>query len=83
MPPAISTSSASNGGPGSLLIVGHNPMTEDLTIALSGEGDEAARGMLNHGFPTSGLAIVRFPGSLANAAQGTGYLEAFLSPADR
>ncbi|TIM64183.1 MAG: histidine phosphatase family protein, partial [Mesorhizobium sp.] len=38
--------------------------------------------MLNHGFPTSGLAVVRFPGSLANAAQGTGYLEAFLSPAD-
>ncbi|TIQ23988.1 MAG: histidine phosphatase family protein, partial [Mesorhizobium sp.] len=25
-----------NGGPGSLLVIGHNPMTEDLTIALSG-----------------------------------------------
>jgi phosphohistidine phosphatase len=71
-----------NGEPGSLLVVGHNPMTEDLTIALSGDGEEAARGMLNHGFPTSGLAVVRFPGSLAKAAQGTGYLEAFLSPAD-
>ncbi|RWL17797.1 MAG: histidine phosphatase family protein [Mesorhizobium sp.] len=72
----------SNGGPSSLLIIGHNPMTEDLTIALSGDGDEAAMGMLNHGFPTSGLAVVRFPVSLANAAQGTGYLEAFVTPAD-
>ncbi|MGX9119320.1 SixA phosphatase family protein [Mesorhizobium sp. BHbsci] len=72
----------SNGGPSSLLIIGHNPMTEDLTIALSGDGDEAAMGMLNHGFPTSGLAVVRFPASLANAAQGTGYLEGFVTPAD-
>ncbi|RWP51516.1 histidine phosphatase family protein [Mesorhizobium sp.] len=71
-----------NGGPGSLLVIGHNPMTEDLTIALSGDGEEAARGMLNHGFPTAGLAVVRFPGSLADAAQGTGYLEAFLTPVD-
>ena len=38
--------------------------------------------MLNHGFPTSGLAVVRFDGNLADAAQGTGYLEAFLTPAD-
>ncbi|TIX64105.1 MAG: histidine phosphatase family protein, partial [Mesorhizobium sp.] len=69
----------SNGGPSSLLVIGHNPMTEDLTIALSGDGDESARGMLNHGFPTSGLAVVRFDGSLADAAQGTGYLDAFLT----
>jgi phosphohistidine phosphatase len=71
-----------NGGPGSLLLIGHNPMTEDLAMALSGDGDEAARGKLNHGFPTSGLAVVRFVGTLADAAQGTGYLEAFLTPAD-
>jgi phosphohistidine phosphatase len=71
-----------NGGSGSLLVIGHNPMTEDLAIALSGDGDETARGMLNYGFPASGLAVVRFPGSLADAAQGTGYLEAFLTPAD-
>lgn len=71
-----------NGGPGSLLVIGHNPMTEDLAIAVSGDGDETARAMLNHGFPTSGLAIIRFDGDLAKAAQGAGYLEAFLTPAD-
>jgi phosphohistidine phosphatase len=71
-----------NGGAGSLLVIGHNPMTEDLAMAVSGDGDEPARGMLTHGFPTSGLAVVRFDGNLADAAQGTGYLEAFLTPAD-
>jgi len=71
-----------NGGPGSLLVIGHNPMTEDLAMAVSGDGEEAARGMMNHGFPTSGLAVVRFAGALASAAQGNGYLEAFLTPAD-
>ena len=71
-----------NGGTGSLLVIGHNPMTEDLALAVSGDGDETARAMLSHGFPTSGLAVVRFAGDLAKAAQGDGYLEAFLTPAD-
>lgn len=70
-----------NGGPGSLLVIGHNPMTEDLAIAVSGDGDETARALLNHGFPTSGLAVIRFDGNLATAAQGAGHLEAFLTPA--
>ncbi|MER9586048.1 histidine phosphatase family protein [Mesorhizobium sp. M0276] len=71
-----------NGGSGSLLVIGHNPMTEDLAMAISGDGDETARATLNRGFPTSGLAVLRFDGDLAKAAQGTGYLEAFLTPAD-
>ena len=69
-------------GLGALLVIGHNPMTEDLAMAVSGDGDETACGMLNHGFPTSGLAVVRFNGNLADAAPGTGYLEAFLTLAD-
>ncbi|MBZ9967717.1 SixA phosphatase family protein [Mesorhizobium sp. BR1-1-2] len=71
-----------NGGVGSMLLVGHNPMMEDLAMAVSGDGEESARAMLNYGFPTSGLAVVRFSGDLAAAAQGAGYLEAFLTPAD-
>jgi len=71
-----------NGCADQLLVIGHNPMTEDLAMAVSGDGEEAARGMMKHGFPTSGLAVVRFPGKLAEAAQGNGYLEAFLTPAD-
>ncbi|MER9234030.1 histidine phosphatase family protein [Mesorhizobium sp. M0622] len=71
-----------NGGLGPLLVIGHNPMIEDLAMAVSGDGDETARAMLNHGFPTSALAVVRFKGSLEEAAPGAGYLEAFLTPAD-
>ncbi len=71
-----------NGAPGSLLVIGHNPMMEDLAIAVSGAGEDGAREMLNYGFPTSGPAVVRFDTPLSCAEQGAGYLEAFLTPAD-
>ena len=71
-----------NGNSGSVLVIGHNPMTEDLAVAISGDGEQSARATLNSGFPTSGLAVIRFPGSLKEAAPGNGYLEAFVTPAD-
>lgn len=66
---------------GSILLIGHNPMTEDVAIALSGDGQEDARAAMVAGFPTSALAVIRFSGSLAEAAPGKGYLETFLTPA--
>ena len=71
-----------NAAGGSVLVIGHNPMTEDLAVALSGDGDPAARAALNSGFPASGLAVIRFAGGLNSAVPGSGYLEAFLTPAD-
>lgn len=65
-----------------LLLVGHNPMMEDVAFALAGDGDDAAKGWMAAGFPTSGLAVIRFPGPLADAAPGKGYLELFLTPLD-
>lgn len=70
------------GNIGSLLVIGHNPMTEDLAMALAGNGNEEARETMAHGFPTSGLAAIRFDGSLDTAKPGAGYLEAFLTPAN-
>jgi phosphohistidine phosphatase len=67
----------------SLLLIGHNPMMEDLAAAVSGDGDPSARATLNSGFPTSGLAVIVFPGSLKNAAPGKGFLEAFHTPLGR
>jgi phosphohistidine phosphatase len=67
----------------SVLVVGHNPMMEDLGFALSGDGEPTARDMLASGFPASGLAVIRFGGSLAGAEPGKGFLEAFLVPAAR
>lgn len=67
----------------SLLIVGHNPMMEDVAFALSGDGEAEAKSSLAAGFPTSGLAVIGFPGPLCEAAPGKGYLESFLTPLDR
>jgi phosphohistidine phosphatase len=65
-----------------VLLVGHNPMMEDVAEALSGDGDANAKAVLHQGFPTSALAVIRFPGKLSETAPGKGYLEAFLTPAD-
>lgn len=71
-----------NGRHASVLVIGHNPMMEDLTMALAGSGDADALATLGLGFPTSGLAVIRFDGALTHAAPGKGHLEAFLTPAD-
>lgn len=64
----------------SILIIGHNPMIEDLAMAVAGEGDAVAMNSLNSGFPTSGLAVIRFEGGLCSAAPSKGYLESFHAP---
>jgi phosphohistidine phosphatase len=65
-----------------VLLVGHNPMMEDVAEALSGDGDPHARSALHGGFPTSALAVIRFAGKLSEVAPGKGYLEAFITPAE-
>jgi phosphohistidine phosphatase len=71
-----------HGSAGSLLVIGHNPMTEDLAMALASDGDGEAREMLAHGFPTCGLAAIRFDSGLDGVEPGAGYLEEFLVPAN-
>ncbi|MBX3581173.1 MAG: histidine phosphatase family protein [Rhizobiaceae bacterium] len=70
-----------HGRSGSILVVGHNPMMEDLATAVSGDGDPSALALLGLGFPTAGLAVISFRDGLATAKPGSGYLEAFLVPA--
>lgn len=72
-----------NADSGSVLVIGHNPMMEDLAMAVSGDGDPSAKDALSSGFPTSGLAVIAFPGSLKDASPGDGYLEAFHTPPRR
>ncbi|WP_269929884.1 SixA phosphatase family protein [Aminobacter sp. HY435] len=71
-----------HGRHGTVLVIGHNPMMEDLAIAVAGNGEENALHTLHTGFPTSGLAVIRFEGSLSEAQLGQGFLEAFLTPPD-
>ncbi len=70
------------GAERSLLVVGHNPMMEDLATALSRAGDEKALAAVASGFPTCGLAVLRFSTPLPTIRQEDGYLEAFLVPRD-
>jgi phosphohistidine phosphatase len=63
----------------SLMLVGHNPMMEDLADALAGNGEDDARAVLAAGFPKSGLAVISFDGPLSDAQPGKGRLEAFLT----
>lgn len=63
----------------SVMLVGHNPMMEDLAEILSGSGDLAARTVLASGFPKSGLAVIAFDRPISEAAPGMGRLEAFLT----
>jgi phosphohistidine phosphatase len=73
---------AAHGDVEPMLVVGHNPMMEDLAFALSGDGDERARAAVAGGFPAAGLATIRFAESLAEVERGKGYLETFLTPAN-
>lgn len=70
------------GGGGSVLVVGHNPMMEDLAIALSSDGEAQALAAVAHGFPTCGLAVIRFSAPLGEIAQEDGFLEEFVVPRD-
>ena len=63
-----------------VMVIGHNPMLEDLAMAMAGNGEPPAKAALSYGFPTSGLAVIRFERRLAEVEPEQGYLEAFLTP---
>jgi phosphohistidine phosphatase len=66
-----------NAGPAeALLVVGHNPMIEEIATMLVGAGRS---GPMASGFPTAALAVIRFGGPLSSAGAGRGALEAFLT----
>ncbi|MHB2264778.1 SixA phosphatase family protein [Aliihoeflea sp. PC F10.4] len=66
-----------NGG---LMIVGHNPVMEDLVTALVEDAESHEE--LQAGFPTCGLAVVAFGQPFGEITPGTGNLELFLRPSD-
>lgn len=68
------------GADHAVLVVGHNPMMEDLATALSRAGDEGALAAVARGFPTCGLAVLRFSTPLSAIKPEDGYLEAFVIP---
>ncbi|MEL6921708.1 MAG: histidine phosphatase family protein [Pseudomonadota bacterium] len=71
---------ATCGAIGDIMLIGHNPMMEDLAYNLASDGAKDAMETLNMGFRTCGLAIVRFDGEVKDANSQSGYLEAYLVP---
>lgn len=67
-------------GEDALLVIGHNPMMEDLAFALARDGSAEAMESVASGFPTCGLAVLRFSRPLSEIGPRDGYLEDFLSP---
>jgi phosphohistidine phosphatase len=64
-----------------LLLVGHNPGTEDLARRLVGHGDRYAIARLGQKYPTAGLAVIDFEAERwAEIDTRTGRLDRFVTP---
>ncbi len=66
----------------SLLVIGHNPATEELSNILVSRHDKQSIRALMRGFPTCGLAHFEFESTLPKLAWHTGTLTDFIVPSD-
>jgi phosphohistidine phosphatase len=66
----------------SVMLIGHNPGTEDLALTLAGSGDEAARSRMESKYPTAGLASFDIDDSWRDLAPGRARVTAFVIPRD-
>ncbi|MHB0951654.1 MAG: SixA phosphatase family protein [Allorhizobium sp.] len=65
----------------SVMMVGHNPGTQDLALWFAGKGDSDARQKLGEKYPTAGLAVIDFEaGDWHEIAKGAGRLKRFVTP---
>ena len=73
---------AQSGVDGDLMLIGHNPMLEDVAMALARDGDDASLSDLHMGFRTAGLAVIALDRPLTEIEKATGTLNAYLTPAN-
>lgn len=70
----------------SLLLIGHNPGTEQLAIALALQpktpSERGRAESISKKFPTCALAVLEFDGGWRDVKAGTGRLIAFVRPKD-
>ncbi|MBC8717442.1 histidine phosphatase family protein [Ochrobactrum sp. Marseille-Q0166] len=69
-----------NSSSGQLMLIGHNPSIEDLTLALVRDGDPQSISRLEAGFPTAALATITFDYPLSEIARKQGFLTSFPLP---
>lgn len=61
-----------------VMVVGHAPGIPALASMLAeGEGSEQAHDLMSQGFPTSGVAVLRFSGHWSDLAAGVARLDRF------
>jgi phosphohistidine phosphatase len=64
-----------------LMVIGHNPGLHEVARLLIASGDVEARERLNEGLPTTGLAVIDFPGKdWRKLHPHGGRLERFVTP---
>ena len=68
---------------GPLLVVGHNPMLEDVAHIFAARGSKEARAGLAGGFPPCAMAVIAIDGDFAETTPATSELAAFLTPGGR
>jgi phosphohistidine phosphatase len=72
-----------DGSASCVLLVGHNPGTEDLARALAGCGDEDAWHRIHAKYPTAGLTTLRFDATVwQEVVPAAGKLVQFVVPRD-
>ena len=72
-----------DAGVAALMMVGHNPSTEELATLLPGSGDAESRQRIRTKYPTAAVAEIHFPGSDWSRVEfGAGELVAFCTPRD-
>jgi phosphohistidine phosphatase len=66
----------------SLLLVGHNPAMQDLTLRLAGSGSGDALERAGAKFPTGALASIDVPSAWSRLRAGDARLASFVTPRD-
>ncbi len=66
-----------------LLMIGHNPGLQDISLRLVGSGLNSVRTRLSEGFPTGALAVIDFSTPRwSDVGPGLGRLDRFIAPRD-
>lgn len=77
-PGVLETAREEGGEVRILVVVGHSPAVPDLAGGLSdGRGSAEAHVAMGNGFPTAGLAVLRYDGEWPELGMGTASLDRF------
>lgn len=65
-----------------LLVIGHNPALQELTLKLAGNTRSPLYASVNDKFPTAALAVLSLPGAWQEAGAAAATLTDFVRPKD-